>query len=294
MRRSVSPLFLIVVAFCMSSFITQSDAKNNASVHIHYEDIYFSQAYKNKDPKNAVSAAMLLVVDNLPNDFTLEFLPTARSIIKFSEDTDDAICALFKLKSAERASRYYFSLPIGLMQTHRLYLREEMGPLDPSLLNEEGAVKNIEALFEVYPDTQLMLWENISQGDHIDAALKNIAQKNKVSIQGMTSYLNLALLITRSRADFAILPPAELNHYENNTESLNLLSYRIAGIEPVSKVHMMCNKTKASAVFLKTANSVIRDLYQTPEYLAAGLIDVAEEDISFVIKTIEDLKEQVK
>lgn len=271
-----------------------NDAKSNASVQIHYEDIYFSQAYENKQPKNAVSAAMLLVVDNLPNKFTLEFLPTARSIMKFAEDTDDAICALFKVKSSERAARYYFSLPIGLMQTHRLYLREEMGPLDLSLLNEKGELKHIEALFEVYPDTKLMLWENISQGDYIDTVIKSLAAKNKRHIQGMTSYLNLAKLIVRSRADFAILPPAELNHYENNTASLNLLSYRIAGIEPVSKVYMMCNKTEASKIFLKTANAVIRELYQTPDYLAAGLIDVTEKDAPFVISAIEDLKHEIK
>lgn len=290
-------LFLIFSAYslCFCAAVSNANQANlDAAVYLHYEDMYFTEAHKNQDPKNAVSAAMLLVVNELSNKVQIEYLPTARSIIKFSEDTDDAICALFKLKSSEREARYYFSLPIGFMQTHRLFLRKDMGPLDASLINKQGELKQISNLFEVYPDKTLILWENISQGDYIDRALDKVAEKNKVSIQGMTSYTNLAKLILRSRADFAILPPAELTHHEKDASSLNLLSYRIEGIEPVSKVYMMCNKSDASKRFLATVNKIIRGLYKTPEYMSASLLNVSKNEAPFVVNAIEDVKQQIK
>ncbi len=259
-------------------------------MHVYYEDIYFTEAYTNQDPKNAISAAMLAVANRLPSNVNIEFLPTARLNIKFEEETKSSVCALFKLKSTERESKYYFSLPIGFMQTHRLFLREDMEPLHPSLLNKEGEVKQIPALFDFYPEAKIILWENISHGDYLDNALNKVAYKNKAFVQGMTSHVNLAKLVVHSRADFAIMPPAELAHIEGNLRSMGLVSYRIAGIEPVIKVYMMCNKNEASKKFIQTVDAAIRELYDSPEYMSANLLNISANEVPFVIEAINKVK----
>ncbi|MFT6267815.1 MAG: hypothetical protein ACJAVV_000614 [Alphaproteobacteria bacterium] len=123
----------------------------------------------------------------------------------------------------------------------------------------------------------------ISQGNLIDKALEVVPDKNKVRIQGITLYGRLAKMISRSRADFAIMLPAEITYFENKSQSLDLLSYRIAGIEPISTVYMMCNKNKASKKFLETVDAAIRELYQTPELISANTCKVIAKEVPLVV-----------
>lgn len=291
-------ILLLSATVCAINLIAHksnaSDSLSNTPMYVYYEDIYFTEAYTNQDPKNAVSAATLSVAKRLPSDVNIEFLPTARLNIKFEEETENSVCALFKLKSTERESKYYFSLPIGFMQTHRLFLRQDMAPLHASLVNKEGEVIQIASLFDFYPEAKIILWENISHGDYLDNALKQVANKNKAFVQGMTSHVNLAKLVVHSRADFAIMPPAELVHVEGNSTSMGLMSYRIAGIEPVIKVYMMCNKNEASKKLVNAVNAVIRDLYNSPEYMSASLLNVVANEVPFVVDAINKVKMEIE
>lgn len=274
----------------LTSESNASDAISDLPITVYYEYLVFTEAHKNQDPQNAASASNLLLLDELSSQVTVEFMPTARLAVNLNTSTAIPVCALFKLANSERVSKYYFSLPVGLLQTHRFYSRAGMGALQPSLLNEQGAIKQISTLFDIYPEAKLMLWDNISQGDFIDAALKHVPEKNKERIQGLTSYGSLGQMISRERADFAIMLPHEIAHFENKFHPLNLLAYRIDGVEPVSTMHMMCNKNNASKRFLKTVDTALRELYKTPEFVSANTFKVATEEVPFVLQAIERLQ----
>lgn len=283
---------LCAAVFCLS-VVNESNANSatsNTPTTVYYEYIPFTEAHKNKDPKNSVSSSNLLLVNKLSSRIKLEFMPTARLIVKLDETTDKAICALFKLKNSKRSLQYYLSLPVGFVQTPRFYLRNEMGVLAPSLLNENGEIKQLADLFVVYADAKFMLWDNISQGDYIDAAVKNVPEKNKLRIQGLTSYSSLAKMINRSRADFAIMLPLEIAHFENKFYPLDLMTYRIEGVEPVSSVHMMCNRNKASKEFLRIVDGTIQELYKTPEFTSANIFKVEAKEVPSVLQAIEKVK----
>ena len=279
------------------SVVNESNANSSNSdtpTAVYYEYIPFSEVLKNKDPKNSVSASNLLLVNKLSSLVKLEFMPTARLSVKLDEKTDQAICALFKLVNSARELQYYYSLPIGFVQTHRFYVRQGIGVLPPSLLNEKGEIKQIAKLFDVYSDAKLMLWDKIVQGDFIDAAVKSIPEKNKVSVQGLTSYSNLANMINRSRADFAIMPPLEVARFENTFYPLDLLVYRIEGVEPVSTVHMICNRNEASKQFLSKVDATLRELYKTPAFTAANIFKVEAKEVPSVLQAIEELKKNTE
>ncbi len=288
-------LMLCFAVFSMVIFFNESNASETISdtpTIVYYEHVPFIDAYENhQDPMTAVSASNLILVNKLSSQINTKFLPSARLLTKFEEITDTAICALFKFKNSERVLQYEFSLPVGFIQTHRLYVRSGMGPLSPALLNEQGEVKQISDLFETYPDAKLMLWDKISQGELIDKAMNDIPEKNKILIKGLASYAGLAKMISRSRADFAIMIPSAVTEFENEFYPLELLSYRMEGVEPISTIHMMCNKNKASTTFLETVDATLRELYKTPEFLSANTLNVSVKEAPLVIDAIEKAKE---
>lgn len=291
-------LRLLSLVLCIKVFglciVNESNAKfatSDTLTTVYYEYIAFTEAYENQDPKNSVSSSNLLLVNTLSSLVELEFMPTARLSVKLNEKTDKPNCGLFKLMNSERALQYYYSLPIGFIQTHRFYIRQGMGVLSPSLLNENGEIKQIGNLFDVYVDAKLILWDNISQGDFIDAAVKRIPEKNKVRIQGLTSYSSMAKMIHRSRADFGIMLPLEVAHFENKFYPLDLFAYRIAGTEALSSVHIMCNRNNASKEFLGIVDEAMQELYKTPEFVAANTFKVVPQEIPAILEAIEALQE---
>jgi hypothetical protein len=285
-------LCIKVFGLCVVYESNANSATSDTLTTVYYEYIPFTEAYNTQDPKNSVSSSNLLLVNTLSSLVELEFMPTARLTVKLNEKTDKAICSLFKLMNSDRAQQYYYSLPVGFVQTHRFYSRQGIGILPPSLLNEDGELTQLADLFDVYTDAKLILWDNISQGDFIDAAVKSIPEKNKVRIQGLTSYGSLAKMINRARADFAIMLPFEIAHFENKFYPLDLLAYRIAGVEPTSSVHMMCNKSKASKEFISIVDATMRELYKKPEFVAANTFKVASQEIPAILQAIDALQEK--
>jgi hypothetical protein len=286
-------VMLYLSLFSGGMFIHESNASkttsNNPTI-VYHEHLPFTDAYKNQDPKTAVSAAKLLLINSLSTRIETQFLPSARLLTKLEENNGTSICALFKLKTAERVSQYDFSLPISFMQTHRLFVRKGIGALPPTLLNAQGEIKEISDLFDTYLDAKIILWDKISQGELIDKSIKNIPEKNKFVIQSPTEYAHLAKMINRSRADFAILYSAAVTEFENEFYPLGLLSYRIEGVEPISSVHIMCNKNKASSRFLATVNEAIIELYKTPQFVSANILNVSPNEVPLIIDAIEKIK----
>jgi len=75
----------------------------------------------------------------------------------------------------------------------------------------------VDVLFDGNQNT-ILLWQDISYGELVDASLKNIPAKNKVVIKGLASHGCSAKMIRRGRTDYAF----------------GLFSYRIDGIEPIN------------------------------------------------------------
>lgn len=286
-------LMLYLSIFSISIFMNISIASKAISGEptiVYYEHVPFIEAYKNQIPNTAVSSSNLLLVNKLSSQISIQFLPSARLSNKFKEVTDIAICALFKFKTSERALQYDFSLPVGFVLNNRFYVGQEKGALPRSLLNEQGEVKHISALFDYYPDAKLMLLGNISQGEFIDKAIKDIPEKNKIIISGLTSYTSLVKMISRSRADFAIMSPYAVTEFEHEADTLDLLSYRMQGVELISTIHMMCNKNKASTKILAMVDATLRALYQTPEFLLANTVNMSAKEAPLIIDVIEKVK----
>lgn len=288
-------LLIKLVPIVLLVFVSKAFAANiyaGDTPTIYYDYLPFADAYKTQQAKNAVSAANLLFVQNVKNYNAPRFLPTIRLLNELNADTEKSICALFKLKTAERLDKYYFSLPISFLSTNRLYLRRGMQPLAADLLNADGELKSIGSLFTDNQKT-IMLWNHISYGELVDKELKKIPGKNKIVIQGLSSHGTLAKMIERGRTDYAIVFPSEVADFESEEQDFDLLSYRIERIKPISYGHLMCNKNDASKAWLRKANDIILELYNSPEFFKANTFNINPQEQTFVVDAINQIKSEM-
>ncbi|WP_148277341.1 hypothetical protein [Brumicola pallidula] len=279
------PLLLFV--FISNASASTINAENKPTIYFDY--LPFVKTYETQQAKNAVSATTLLFMQNITRHAALKFLPTIRLLAELDIDTEQSKCALFKLKTAERLDNYYFSLPISFLSTNRLYLRPGMQALSVDLLNEDGEIKNITSLFNDNQNT-ILLWQDISYGELVDAALRKIPSKNKIIIKGLTSHGSSAKMIERGRTNYAILFPSEVAEFESEMQPFDLLSYRIDGTEPISTGHLMCNKTDASKAWLDKFNAVLVELYESPEFIKANTFKISSQEKILVLNAINQLK----
>lgn len=289
-RRLIKLASSVLFVFTNIVSATHISAENKPIIYYDYKS--FVEAYETQQAKNAVSAATLLFVENITDHAAIEFLPTIRLFSELDAETDKSVCALFKLKTQERLAKYYFSLPVSFLSTNRLYLRPGMQPLSTQLLNAEGELENIAALFNGNQDT-ILLWQDISYGELVDASLKNIPVKNKVVIQGLSSHGSSAKMIKRGRTDYAIVFPSEVAEFENDTQAFDLLSYRIEGIEPISTGHLMCNKTEASRAWLNKFDNILIELYKSSEYIKANIFKINSQEERLVVNAINKIKSEL-
>jgi hypothetical protein len=94
-------------------------------------------------------------------------------------------------------------------------------------------------------------------------------------------------MIERGRTDYAVMFPSEIVEFENNAQPLDLLSYRIEGVKPISTGHLMCKKNEASKAFLKMANNKLLELYKSPSFIEANTLNVTQQERALVINEIK-------
>lgn len=281
---------IIFFIFINEAFAWQPIASKQTT--IYYDYLPFVEASKTRQAQSAVAAANLLLLRNISKKVDVQFRPTMRLLAELEEETEKSVCSLFKLKTDKRSESFDFSLPISFLSTNRLYLQKSMPPLDPALLNDEGELKTLSSLF-TDNNKIIMLWDLVSYGNIIDEAINNIPSKNKIIIQGLTSHDSLAKMIERGRTDYAIIFPSEIAAFKSNTQAFDLLSYRIAGVKPISTGHLMCNKNEVSKAFLQEVNDTLIALYKTPAFIEANTLNVSPEEAAVVIEEIKKVASDI-
>lgn len=285
-KKIIKNVFINLFIYALLGTVGYVQATEKLTVYYDYRP--FTEAHQNKTTDNLISATNLLLIDALPHYVEVQFLPTARMFSRLDENNNTAVCSLFKAKTAEREEDYYFSLPITFLPNHRLFLRRGLPTLSPQLLNEKGEIKDLAQLFAPSSDEQLMLWKQVSYGQVLDNAISKIPDKNKLNIQTESAHGSLVKMIERGRADYAIMFPAEIAQFESEFYKLDLLSYGIATMNPISTGHMMCTKNQASKDFLETVDHALGSLYKQPEFVTASTISLSSEASANVVAAINN------
>lgn len=231
--------------------------------------------------------ALLFNKIGLPEKLTLTPLNRQDRIL---EQTQYAACSLYRFKTQERAKKFAFSKMIYFMLHYRLYQQFDESPLADDLLNQNGELTSLSALFEARPNSNLLIIPSFSYGDVIDAQLASVADSVKIEWSGGNPHNRLSSLFFAKRADYTLMFPAEVADYiKQNNSGTAYRRYSIANVDHATKGYIMCNKHPDAYAFIDKVNKALPELYRLPEYEKAHTDYYQESEHDSIKKLISSL-----
>ncbi|MCF6442820.1 hypothetical protein L1077_25690 [Pseudoalteromonas luteoviolacea] len=274
---------LFLIAAC-----TFSESLNAHGVHIYLDDQLDYELFSSGDqqPLNIAGATNMFVLSQV-EDVVVHYVKSSRKrAIKSLQQSNVAACNINMIKNEQRKSDYYFSLPVNFYWAHKLYSHHDLSKATDGLLNAEGEITSLPALFDAYDKSAIVIAENFSYGDFLDKQLASISAGNLILRGGEDHYQTVYRMFISNRVDFLLNYPAEFHRYSNNVD-LPIRSYHIAGSPKVIIGHFMCNKTPTSKQFIATVNKILLNSYSGDAFLQAHLDYLPNEEHSLLKAYLE-------
>lgn len=194
------------------------------------------------------------------------FIPPARAEVMLAQDPN--FCMTNRLKTPQRQSKYRFSTPINLYVGHRLYWTgNERLPAD--LINREGQLVSLPALFERFPRRKIIMLKSRSFGKLLDKQIKVLQQRNLVVRPGMDDDASTVSMLLKGRVDYLLEYPIDVKRVLGNRTNTELTSIAIAASTPFVVGHIMCSDTETGRNIVKDINTALRRLYATEDFYYA-------------------------
>jgi len=224
-----------------------------AKVEIHTDNPFDIENLKAKKAEGFAVSTNLAALENEYSEVKFAMVPLKRTM-KFIEQKQN-VCVLNRIKTRERAELYLFSKPINLFFNRRLYQSADLDPLSTK------AIDLIE-LFKQYPKRRIIISNQLSYGDELDAVIKQLPKKNIVVRNSGNQARGVLEMFYQKRAEYALIAPQEL---DGDDLEINSQSYELKGIPPYVVGHLMCANTPKTQALIKRVNKKITDLIQYQE-----------------------------
>jgi uncharacterized protein (TIGR02285 family) len=280
----------MLAAFILGSILSsESSASDEITVLYSYKSL--SNHLQNGSASSTNSKVATILFDDIDAKMNFEFLPYERlsnTLQQSTLDLDNAVCALFKLKTKEREQQYLFSQPLAFGPSQRLFMHKPLPEIPPELLDEDNRINSLPDLMNHYSHSQIILAKGRAYGEFIDSQIANINEAQIIYVNRNSGENLNARLLGYERADFSILFPEELNEIKEEKADINYYSFRIAGAPTVITSHIICNKSPQSEVFLEKVNAELTKLYQTQAFLEAHFTFLPEIEHQVVKEAIKE------
>jgi uncharacterized protein (TIGR02285 family) len=225
-----------------------------------------------------------LLLEQFSRAVTVTELPFAR--IELEMQGAGVHCTLDRIKTPERQQKYLFSYPVNFYLGYRLYQRADLTPLGRPVLNEQGEVASLNALFIDDPRSRLLVSAHFSLGPYLDAEIGKVPAGKKIVVTTSDYYQQFLGMFLAKRAEYAVLFPTAIQEHYHADLPIPVRSYTIAGSPAVVAGHLMCNKSAESERFLQQVNLALLDLYKEQAFLQAHQRYMLPEDAALVARLI--------
>ena len=249
---------------------------NGTTTHTHTDNVTDLNALMSKNTENNLSAATNLHALNIPAiNIQFEYMTTKRSLQVM--DNSKNICVVNKIKTKERLDKYQFSRPVNLFLGRRLYQLSLNSPLAFNKAVAKDVV--LSKLFIKKPTAKVIVSDQISYGDELDAQIANLSEVNKIVRHSSEHDTGLITMFTRGRAEFALLYPHQV--YGSDL-TIDARSYAITSVPPYVLGHIMCTKNKKTEEFIEKINKHLSTKSSLFELLQIHLNQVNPNDKAVV------------
>jgi len=208
-----------------------------------------------------------IIFEDLKQRFTFvhKYIPLVRQAERLALSVPT--CVTHRIETIERLKEYYFTFPINLYETHRLYQKSSDAELTETLLDEYGNVKSLVALFQKLPTQRLILIKNANYGSVLQNQIDRLDPARLMLVNGGDLEGRNLLLVERGRAEFVLaLPQLVKTRYLNPLNKDKLRSYKLADMPEYAPGHIMCNKSAYNEGVVDAINSSIVKLFQNGSF----------------------------
>jgi uncharacterized protein (TIGR02285 family) len=231
-----------------------------AQILIHTDNQHDLASFMQGEMRSLSSATNLLALAPEEHDIEFVFVPLKRSLQFMKKG--EPICVINKIKTTKREKQFIFSAPINLFLSRRLY---QYADLD---FEKMAIPVSFDRLFEAYPNRKLIISDQISYGNKLDALIDGISNHNKIIRRGASHSSGILDMFREQRGDYVLLFPLELS---NTSIEKPILSFEIAGIEPYIVGRLMCVDSAKTRRFIQHVNKRINALNLEGKLLQAHL-----------------------
>jgi len=268
-----------ILLLCLS-FVEAQAAQQSISiedVEFHSDDVNLTTRVNSEvaDYDSTATETAQLLLDELRYENDILNVPLARSLNDI--DQGKPVCVINKIKSKAREKRFLYSLPLNIFQTQRFYQHATLPPIPEHLLNDSGEVINIAEVLRAYSHSSLIVVENYSYGDVLDAQIRDAEPNQVLKVSNATFYSRFFTLFENQRSDFALIFPSALFSVYGTKVPVRLRDYPIAGNPRTVSGHVLCEKGEFGEMVIEQVNTAIRALYKRPEFVSAHLKYLAED-----------------
>ncbi|WP_031569968.1 transporter substrate-binding domain-containing protein [Rheinheimera texasensis] len=188
------------------------------------------------------------------------------------------VCSLNRVKSAERASKYLFSLPVNFYLGYQLYQHAAAEAVPPALLNKQGQIRSLKALLQQYPRQQIVVPKDYSFGDALDKAVAELPARQITAISTSHYYQHFVAMFEAGRADFILLYPTEMQAYLQKNTALKVRQYPLAQAPAYASGHLMCADSALTRAFVKKVDAALKQLYRQQAFVEANSYTLSVAD----------------
>jgi uncharacterized protein (TIGR02285 family) len=213
-------------------------------------------------------------------DHSIEFVPSSyKRALRIMSEQPSPSCLINKIKTPDREASFLFSLPVNLYLSRRLYIQRHLAPLNPALLDQQGNIKSLPLLFDIYKNKLIVVASAFSYGPFLDAQLAKVKSTNKVERDGINHYETVYRMFNSKRVDFLLAYPTEI-YRQVQIDEADYKSYSMANSPEYISGHVMCNDTKHSRIFIDKVNDIMAMLYKKDKFIEAHLKYLPEKERS--------------
>ncbi len=274
----------ILLLFLVFGVVHVNAATEKESVHIYYGKESFLKDIANSSVQNTLPKTYRLLLSklNVPIDFV--YSPFKRSLRELKDEKP--ACNYYALENTQRKNDYIFSLPLTFLPSPRVYTRS---PIKPSLLNQEGEIKSLEATLVAQPGNIILLTESISYGEELDKLIAQLPARNIVWRASGDMHNKVSEMFFKHRTQIALIYPQEVRQFlsAHPEGKSDYYSYGIQGVPAIVGAKIMCNKHPENVEFLNKVNQAVLTLYDDKEYIDTQLLHTPAELKKQLLETIQ-------
>ena len=256
---------ILVILLSYLMVITNSAAEK--VIWVHESPMFFKHLHDDVEVSLMFDTTRY-IFNQMKSEITdFRIIPYARFANDMKNNKQQTLCTPGVIKKPDREVYGYFSQPIQLFPTIRILFSKKYFPLKPELLDEDGKLISLKALFEQYPHALLTLASERSYGSFIDQEIKKLDKKNIHEVKGIHKYSAFVNMLSKNRIDFLVIYPTRYALLVKEEENIaNIYSIAIKGNSKYVMPRIMCSKTALGKQTIEKIDKILDKIYDGDKF----------------------------